>query len=157
MTVNGEFYIDNNNDDFYLRESGVWNWKGRVMRVGGVGFYGEGPFTNAQYYPLSESLCTLQFTAAFSGPRSLIKADAPPSGNVTIVVTDNVASYLGTGGRALCTGTILAGTSDATLTWLEGATVLAGSRMWIVMPLTADPALAFVRAIIAGEIVPGGL
>jgi len=155
--VNGEFYIDNENDDFYLREGGVWGWKGRIMRASAIGFYGDGPFTDAQTFPLAEFLSDLRFTAAFSGPRSFIKADAPPSTDVNIVVTDNLAAFLGTGNRAICTGTILAGEGTATtLSWLEGTIVPAGSRLWIVMPSPADPAMAFVRTIIAGEIVPGG-
>jgi hypothetical protein len=148
--VNGEFYIDDMVNDFYLREDGVWEKKGRLFRANVVGFYGEGPFLDADRFQLAAAKGPITYTQAFSAANSSVTCDAPTAASCDVVFTDSLSLFLGRGERAICTAHFEGVANEATLTFLDGAIVAAGSPVWLVLPSTADVAMAGLRALIAG-------
>lgn len=152
--VDGEFYIDNVTNDFFLRENAMWDWKGRLVRANVVGFYGEGPFLAGDRFELAISATPIDYGVSMSEAISEMTCEVPPSSDVTVVFTDDLAAYLGRGERAICTGVFTAGTPTsnvAALTFTD-AHVAAGSRVWLVLPNEiADPTFAGLHVLIAGE------
>jgi hypothetical protein len=159
--VDGEFYINNDDSDFYLREGGVWDYKGRLFRANVVGFWGEGRFNAGDVFTLAMSKTAVTYPPAFSGSQSSVTCDYAPSTQRTIVFTDDLAAYLAYGERAICTAVFAPNTKVATLTFLQrdgagespahGATIAAGAPTWLVLPdPVADTGFAGLRVLIAG-------
>lgn len=150
MSNDGDFYIDNTNDDFYLHETGHWHKKGRLVRANIVGLWAEGRFVGLDQFELARSATAVKYSQAYSPQYSSVVAAFPPAADVDIVFTDDLASFLAYGIRAICTAHLAANTNVATLTFLT-ATVAADAPVWIVLPVNADVALAGLRALIGGE------
>ncbi len=148
--VDGEFYIDNDKSDFYLRENAAWGKKGRLFRTNIVGFYVSGRFVGGEQYELASSASPVTYDTVFSPMHSSVRAEYPPVADVTLVFTDDLAAYLAYGGRAICTAHIAANTQNATLTFTS-AEVAANSPVWLVLPTIADVALSGLRVSIGGE------
>lgn len=148
--VDGEFYIDDVVSDFYLRESAAWNKKGRLFRANVVGFWGEGPFLSGARFQLAVSKTPVLYTQAFTGAQSKVSCDFPTAASCNVVFTDDLAAYLGRGERAIVTAHFEGVSNLATLTVLDGATIAAGSPVWLVLPDVADAAMAGLRALISG-------
>jgi hypothetical protein len=148
--VNGEFYINNINAEFFLREDAVWNYKGRFFRANIVGLYAEGRFTGLDVFELARSATSVHYSPGFSPAYSKVTAAYPPAAGVTVVFTDDLATYLAYGERAICTATFAANTNVATLTFLD-ATVAADAPVWVVLPEVADIALAGLRVLVGGD------
>jgi hypothetical protein len=146
------FYINNDNDDFYLRENGVWNKKGRLLRADVVGLVVSGPypFTNGQTFELALGAGPIHYYQAFSGSRSEVTCEYPTAASCDVIFTDNLAGYLSSGSDIICTAHFEGVAQLATLTFND-TMVAAFSPLWIVMPATADIAMAGLRALFAGE------
>lgn len=152
--VKGEFYINNVNADFYLFEnpSPTWDLKGRLMRANVVGVVSEWsyPFTDGQIFELAPGQNDTHFYPLFSNARSSLSADFPPQAECQIVLTDDLAAYLGQGKRVVCVADVSPDLHDAVLTFND-IVVPAHTPLWLVMPAAADPTMAGLRALFAGE------
>lgn len=150
--VDGEFYLDNVNDNFWLREGGAWVKKGKLVRAHVLGLFSEGgfPFTNAQVFELALSETAEHYYPAFSTPRSEVFATYPTAASCDVVLTNDLASFLGTGSNVICTAHFQGVAQSAALTFAD-VVVPAFSPMWVVMPMTADVTMAGVRCLFASE------
>jgi hypothetical protein len=150
--VDGEFYIDNTNDNFWLHESGAWNKKGKLVRAHVLGLTSEGafPFTNAQVFELALSETGEHFYPAFSTARSEVNAIFPTAASCDVILTNDLASFLGTGSNAVCTAHFEGVAQSATLTFAD-VIIPPFVPLWVVMPLTADATLAGLRCLFASE------
>ena len=150
--VDGEFYIDNTDNSFYLRESAQWNYKGKLVRAHIVGVTSEGafPFTNAQFFELAISETPEHYSQAFSAARSEVNAVYPTATSCDVVLTDDLSSFLGTGSNVICTAHFSGVAQIATLTFADKI-IPAFTPLWVVMPLVADAALAGIRCLFASE------
>lgn len=152
ILIDGEFYIDNTTDDFYLREASAWDKKGRLFRSNIVGMLSEAiyPFTDGQTFELAPSATRLRFHEPFSQLRSSVKCDFPAAADCTIIFTDNLAGFLSTGTNVICSAAMSAVSQSAVLTFND-TTVEAFASLWLIMPTPADVAMAGLRAMFAGE------
>jgi hypothetical protein len=156
MTVqpieNGKWYIDNDTENFWLCENNAWVKKGRLFRANLVGLLSEGPFpfTNGQKFELAVGATPVRYYDAFSTARSEVFCQFPAAADCEIIFTDNLAGFLSTGTDVICRASISPTSQFATLTFND-VTVPAFTPLWLVMPATADVALAGLRAIFAGE------
>lgn len=149
--VDGEFYIDDNVDSFYLREDGAWLYKGKLMRTSGLGFYGEGPFLDKDRFPLASVASPTIYDNVFSPTKTIIKCGYPPATAVEIAITGDVATYLAYGEGALCVASFAANSNTPTLTFPTAPIVVpAGATPWIVLPETADIAFGDLHIVLAG-------
>lgn len=150
--IDGEFYINNANDDFYLRETGQWDKKGKLVRAHIVGLTTEGPFpfVALQSFELALSETDERFYSPFSDAYSSVRAIFPPHGDVTITLTDSLSGFLGKGSNVICSAFIAANTQDAVLTFND-VFVPPRTPLWVVAPLTADPTLAGLRCLFGSE------
>ena len=150
MPVNGEFYINNLNKDFWLREFDAWNKKGKLIDNDIVGFYADGPFRDAQTFTLAPSVYAVNYSPALSPSVSRASCASPPTGAVDVVFTDDLPAYLALGERAIMTAHWEPGTTEATLTFLT-ATIAAHSSVYAVFPTDNDPTFAIVSIYMGGE------
>ena len=150
--VDGEFYIDNDNDTFFLRENSVWNKKGKLVRAHILGLTSEGafPFTNAQAFELALSETPEHYYPAFSDARSEVIAIFPTAASCDVVLTDDLASFLGTGSNVICTASFTGVAQEASLEFTD-VVIPAFTPLWVVMPLVADVAMAGIRCLFASE------
>lgn len=153
--INGVFYIDDNNGDFWLYEPQAngklgWDWKGRVYRAGIVGLYAEGPFIAGEKFELAQSELSIEYSQSFSGLWSDVTCDYAPSRALDVVFTNDLALYLGYGLGAICVASFAADEKVATLVF-NTAAVPADSPLWAVMPQSPDPAFAGLRLMIGGQ------
>lgn len=152
MTVNGEFYIDNIPDDFYLREAGAWQFKGRLVRADVLGFYADGPFANAQRFTLAPGVNTVHYSPTISPTYSKAFCRSTPLAPVDVVFTDDLAAYLALGERAIMTAHWEPGEVDATLTFLD-AVILKHTPVFAVFPTDNDTTFAIVSIYMGGRVV----
>lgn len=152
MTVNGEFYIDNDNDHFYLRETNAWNKKGQLVRAHIVGLWSEDifPFTATQVFELGLSSTDEHFYQAFSELHSSVRCIFPTASDTVIVLTDSLSGYLGSGRNVICTATFTGVSNDATLVFND-TVVRKHSPLWVVLPPTPDVAMAGLRCLFGSE------
>lgn len=150
--VDGEFYIDNDNDDFYLRENGAWGYKGRLFRDDVVAFISPGPypFVAQQTFELAMGSTAVRYYQGYSGVASKVAALYPAAADCVVTFTNNLADFLGHGTSVICSAAIAAGQQQAALTFND-TTVPAFTPLWLVMPETADVAMAGMRAVFVGE------
>jgi hypothetical protein len=150
--VNGEFYIDDVNDNFWLRENSAWTKKGKLVRAHLVGLTSEGafPFTNAQAFELALSETPEHYYPAFSTARSEVNAIFPTAASCDVVLTNDLASFLGAGSNVICTAHFEGVAQRATLTFAD-VIIPPFVPLWVVMPLTADATLAGLRCLFASE------
>lgn len=150
--VDGEFYIDNSTSRFWLREGAAWDAKGRLMRSDVVGLVSAGPypFLAAQVFELAPGITPIRYYDAFSQSRSGVSCEYPAASPCAIVFTDNLAGFLSTGTNVICQAAIAPSSKTAVLTFHD-TTVPAFAPLWLVMPLSADPTMAGLRALFAGE------
>lgn len=149
---NGNWYIDNDTENFYLCEDNAWVKKGRLFRASIVGLISEGPypFTAQQVFELAIGPSPVRYYPAFSAPRSAVVCDFPAAAECEIVLTDNLAGFLSTGTDIICSAAITPASQTAVLTFND-VTVPANTPLWLVMPAIADVAMAGLRALFAGE------
>lgn len=147
--VDGEFYIDNDNGDFYLREGGAWSRRGRLVRADIVGLYAEGPFLGGAQFELAPTGYDIHYSQSLSANKSSVIVDFPAISTFDLVFTDNLAAYLAYGDRAICSAHF-SGSHVASLTFTD-AIVRANSPTWIVLQAAADPSFSGLRALIGGE------
>lgn len=155
MTIaNGSFYIDDATDNFWLKHHGVWTDKGRLYRAVVVGFLSEAiyPFTAGQYFELAPGAKGMHFYDTFSNPRSNVQCDYPAAANCTITLTDSLSGFLGLGTNVICQAQMTPASKTATLAFND-VIVPAAAPLWLVMPATADVAMAGLRALFAGDLV----
>jgi hypothetical protein len=147
-----DFYINNDNDDFYLHEAGFWVKKGRLVRANLVGLVSVGPypFTDMQTFELAPGETAVHYYDAFSQSRSEVVAEYPTAASCDVIFTDNLAGYLSTGTNVICSAHFEGVAQEATLTFND-TIVPAFSPLWVIMPATADLALAGLRALFGGE------
>jgi hypothetical protein len=159
MTVVGQFYIDNDDDAFYLFEQPDppagpkdWFYKGRLIVASVVGLWTEPlhPYTNLQQFGLAPTFRPINYSDTLSQKYSSVTCANRPNAECVVAFTDDLAAYLGYGERAVCLATFAAGADTAVLTF-STLTVPGGSPLWAVMPPTADANLAGVRALIGGR------
>jgi hypothetical protein len=150
--VDGEFYIDNAKSRFWLREDGAWDKKGRLVLSDVVGLVSAGPypFLDAQVFELALGITSVRYYGAFSQSRSKVTCEYPAAAPCDIVFTDDLAGFLSSGTNVICQATISPSSQAADLTFND-TVVPAFSPLWIVMPMTADPTMAGLRALFAGE------
>lgn len=150
--VDHDYYIDNNNDDFYLHESGAWVKKGRLVRATCVGFVATGPspFLNGDIFELALGETAIHYYPSFSASRSVVSCEYPTAASCSVILTDNLAGYLSSGTDVICTAHFSGVAQQATLTFND-VIVPAFSPLWLVMPATADTTMAGLRALFAGE------
>lgn len=156
--VKGEFYINDATDDFYLFEPlppdapPGWFKKGRLMRANVVGLVSEwlNPFTDAQVFELAPGQTATHFYPLFSGARSFVTCDFPAQADCQLVLTDSLSEFLGKGKNVICTASFTPASQTAALAFND-VTLAAGAPLWLVLPLTADPTMAGLRALFAGE------
>lgn len=150
--VDGEFYIDNVKSAFFLRESAMWDKKGRLMRSDVIGLlsYATHPFEDTQTFELAPGITPVRYYDAFSQARSSVACAGPAAAPCDVVFTDNLAGFLSTGTNVICRASFLPTSSAATLAFTD-TTVQAFAPLWVVMPLVADVAMAGLRALFAGE------
>lgn len=150
--VNGEFYIDDVSDNFWLRELNAWEYKGRLYRADTVGMISAGPFPfkAGQIFELAPSTMTVHYYPDFSASRSKVSCEYPTHASCEIVFTDNLAGFLSTGTNVICTATFEGVAQNATLVFSD-IIVPAFTPVWLVMPASADPTMAGLRALFAGD------
>jgi hypothetical protein len=150
--VNGEFYIDNDNGEFFLFESGAWNKKGRIVRASVVGLVSVGPFpfTPLQQFELAIGETGARYYDAFSTARSAVSCEYPTAASCDVIFTNNLAGYLSSGTDIICIAHFEGVAQEATLTFTD-TTVPALAPLWVVMPASADASMAGLRALFAGE------
>lgn len=150
--VDGEFYIDNDNDDFWLREGGVWDKKGKLVRAHVLGLASTGPFpfTASQAFELALSETDEHYYPAFSTALSEVVASYPTHASCDVVLTTDLAAFLGSGRNVVCTAHFSGVAQVATLTFND-VIVPKFTPMWVVMPAVADPAMAGLRCLFRSE------
>lgn len=150
--VDGEFYIDNSKSRFWLRESGAWDYKGRLVLSDVVGLVSAGPypFTAGQVFELALGITPVRYYDAFSHARSTVTCEYPAKAPCNIVFTDNLAGFLSTGTNVICQAAISPSSQTAVLTFND-TIVPAFAPLWVVMPMSADQTMAGLRALFAGE------
>lgn len=148
----GDFYIDNADDYFYLRESGAYAKKGKFVRSHALGLWSEGPFpfTAQQYFELAITETDEHYYQAFSAGRSLVSCIFPTSASCDVILTDSLSGYLGKGSNVICTAHFEGVAQNAVLTFRDYF-VRAGSPLWVVMPTVADATMAGIRCLYASE------
>lgn len=150
--INGEFYINNLDDAFYLRETNEWNYKGKLARANIVGFYGDGPFLPGQRFRLATSETHVVFFQEFSEQYSSVESAYPVSAACDLIFTDDLAAALGYGERIVCTAHFEPGEKIATLTF-GNMVVAAHAQLYLVMPDTTVGTLAGVQALFGGGLI----
>jgi hypothetical protein len=152
--VDGEFYIDNDNGDFWLREHSAWDWKGRLFRQTVVGLISAGPFpfNDAQLFELATGATRVHYSDALSLASSSVTCEYPTAASCDVVFTDNLAGYLSSGSPAdaICVASFTGVAQVATLSFTDRF-VDPFSPVWVVMPAVADLAMAGLRAVFAGR------
>jgi hypothetical protein len=150
--VDGEFYIDNVPNDFWLRESGAWDKKGRLVRATYVCLVSAGPypFTASQQFELALGETPIHFYDTFSRPRTVVTCEYPAKANCSVVFTDNLAGFLSTGTNVIVQADFTPASQTANLT-INDVIVPAFAPLWVVMPAVADLTMAGLRALFAGE------
>lgn len=151
MPVNGEFYIDNIPNDFWLREFDAWNYKGKLVRAEVVGFYVDGPLADLQRFTLAPSVNTVHYSPTISPAYSNAFCRSTPTVPVDVVFTDDLAAFLSAGERAIMTAHWEAGEANATLTFLD-AVVTAHTPIFSVFPADHDLTFAVVSMYMGGEL-----
>jgi len=152
MTVNGEFYINDLNDDFYLRQSDIWNKKGKLVRYHVLGLNSEAlfPFTSFQSFELALNETGEHYFNGLSDLLSSVSCTFPTAGSCDIVLTDNLAGFLGTGANVIGTAHFEGVTQHATLDFAD-RTIPAHTPLWLVMPEVPDAAMAGLRCLFVSE------
>ena len=115
-------------------------------------FSAPGPFSNSQHFTMAPAPVNVKFPASSGG--SSVSASSPPAGNVTFYLVYNLAAFLASGAPAgvLAELQITAGHNTGTVSYPNGPiTITAGAILTMVMPASADAALANVVAIFVGD------
>ncbi len=150
--INGEFYIDNLDDAFYLRETNEWDYKGKLAKANIVGFLGDGPFLPGERFQLATSETAVVYFQEFSEQYSSVESAYPVQGDRELLFTDNLAAALAYGDRVICRAHIAAGERIATLTFAN-MVVAPHAQLYLVMPDPADATLAGVQALFGGGLI----
>lgn len=150
--INGMFFINNDDDAFYLREANAWSKKGKLVRSHVVGLASPepSPFTALQAFELALSETDERYHSPFSDTRSAVTCLFPTSIACSLALTDSLSAFLGYGTNVICTASFAPNANKATLVFND-TIVRARSPLWVVMPAAADPAMAGIRCLFASE------
>lgn len=148
----GDFYIQKRNANFFLRISSAWNNEGQLVRAHVLGLTSEAPFpfTGLQTFELALSETDEHYHQDFSLDRSEVRAIFPTAGSCDLVLTDDLARFLGHGDHIICTAHFEGVSQQAALTFND-VFVPAFTPLWVVMPAIADATMAGVRCLFASE------
>lgn len=114
-------------------------------------FSAPGLFSNSQQFAMAPAPVKVKFPASVP---SSVMAGSPPAGTVTFYLVYNLAAFLASGAPAgvLAQLHIVGGSPTGTVTYPNGSiTINAGAILTMVMPASADAALANVVAIFVGD------
>lgn len=117
-----------------------------------VGFVSAGPypFLDSQVFELAPGETNLEFSAGFSASKSRVECEYPNAGACSVVLTDDLAGFLSSGTNVICQADFAPVSRFADLTFND-VVVQAFKPLWLVMPATADVAMAGLRATFAGK------
>jgi hypothetical protein len=152
--VDGMFYIDNDTDNFYLREAGAWVLKGNLTRVDVAGLSVLGRFAGADRFQMAPSISRVLYdSAGFSAAHSNVILDYTPAAPFDIVFVSDLADYLANGTSIICTASFSpSGPKQASLVF-QNCLVPAYTALHAVCPLTPDQTAAGLRAQISGRLL----
>lgn len=148
----GDFYIDKSDAYLFLRQLAEWDRMGKLMRTHVLGLTSEGPFpfTALQIFELALGETDEHYYPAFSLSRSMVTAIFPTAASCNIVLTDDLANFLSNGSHVICTAHFEGVAQHASLSFND-VIVRARTPLWIVMPASADVAMAGLRCLFASE------
>jgi hypothetical protein len=116
-----------------------------------LGFYAAGTFGDAQVFTASATPRATSFPTISPPDESRATCRVAPTSDVSFYLVSDVAEFMGDGSTLICTITFAANSLAGSFVYGSPISVPIDTALFIVCPLTADPAITDVQIVFCGD------